>query len=194
MQGEGKLGSLSDLKNEDNPKSLMEIESPAARISIGDRRQKYFMHTKSQDSGSEHLEPRQVENSEAAYFNLATSGAMPHQQVTNNNMSHNDQQYLARRVDEAQQQHDSGSMVQPYVSHADSKMQRTVGLTPEKGLSPNEFMFPQPVPMQNDNNNDNKIKVRYEGSVDSMTVLEQMDIAEQKERQMALAAAESQVS
>lgn len=73
-------------------------------------------------------------------------------------------------------------------------MQRTVGLTPEKGLSPNEFMFPQPVPMQNDNNNDNKIKVRYEGSVDSMTVLEQMDIAEQKERQMALAAAESQVS
>ena len=55
-------------------------------------------------------------------------------------------------------------------------------------------MFPQPVPMQNDNNNDNKIKVRYEGSVDSMTVLEQMDIAEQKERQMALAAAESQVS
>ena len=55
-------------------------------------------------------------------------------------------------------------------------------------------MFPQPVPMQNDDNNDNKIKVRYEGSVDSMTVLEQMEVAEQKERQMALAAAESQIS
>ena len=82
MQGKEKLGSISDLKNDDNPKSLMEIESPAARISIGDRRQKYFMHTKSQDSGSEHhhsMEPRQVENSEAAFFNLATSGAAPYQ-------------------------------------------------------------------------------------------------------------------
>lgn len=55
-------------------------------------------------------------------------------------------------------------------------------------------MFPQPVPMQNDDNNDNKIKIRYEGSIDSMTVLEQMEVAEQKERQMALAAAESQIS
>ena len=55
-------------------------------------------------------------------------------------------------------------------------------------------MFPQPVLIQNDDNNDNKIKVRYEGSVDSMTVLEQMEAAEQKERQMALAAAESQIS
>ena len=47
MLGEDKRRSITDSKNEDNPKSLMELESPAARISIGDRRQKYFMHTKS---------------------------------------------------------------------------------------------------------------------------------------------------
>ena len=71
------------------------------------------------------------------------------------------------------------------MSNVDSHLQRTVGLTPENGLSPNEFMFPQRIPLHdsdNNNSNENYMKVKYEGSVDSMAVLEQMEAAEQKER------------
>ena len=57
-------------------------------------------------------------------------------------------------------------------------------------MSPNEFMFPQRIPIIGDDG----VKRKNDGSVDSMGVLEQMEAAEQRERQMALAAAESQVT
>ena len=47
-------------------------------------------------------------------------------------------------------------------------MQRTVGLTPEAGLSPNEFMFPERVPITGYNG----VRRKEDGSVDSMAVLE----------------------
>ena len=65
------------------------------------------------------------------------------------------------------------------MSNADRKIQqRTNGLTPENGLSPNEFMFPQRIVVNNGGNTsstdqDAAVKaMKYEGSMDSMAVLE----------------------
>ena len=47
------------------------------------------------------------------------------------------------------------------------------GLTPENGLSPNEIIFPLRIPMTADDDDERQNDViKYEGSVDSMAVLE----------------------
>ena len=52
--------------------------------------------------------------------------------------------------------------------YGESHLKRTVGLTPEVGMSPNEFMFPQRIPIIGDDG----VKRKNDGSVDSMGVLE----------------------
>lgn len=149
-------------------------ESPGVRISLGDRHCKYFMNTKSQESGAdqqEASEPRQVSGSDIAFFNLVSNGA------TNWNVK--------RSVEP--ENYSSGVDA---VSHMQPDARNVVrGLTPEQGLSPNEIIFPQRIPMI-----DSTGALKYEGSIDSMAVIEQLEAAEQKEKQMALAAAESQIT